>query len=210
MRKLAIGMAFSVVACRSENRAAGSQTRLDTSRDSLQVAVRTAADSSPGIEAAIIDTVPSSAVTAYDDSVIASAVGTHPVVTGRGDTIQYVGGTGLYVDSTREYASEEYRKNDVHYFRVALQMGNLPDGKPIMVTKARVRLPELRPDEELILGSLCRINKIDDPRVIAIATFPTDTTFGPAHYAWRFDPVTETLSGIPATNVSCGRIMGED
>ena len=210
MRKLAIGMIFSALACRGGNRAADSRTRLDTSRDSLQIAVRPAADSSPGIEAAIIDTVPSSPVTAYDDSVIASAVGTHPVVTARGDTIQYVGGTGLYVDSTREYASEEYRKNDVHYFRVALQRGNLPDGKPIMVTKARVRIPQLRLNEELILGSLCRINNIDDPRVIAVATFPTDTTFGPAHYAWRFDPVTETLSGIPATNVSSGRIMGED
>lgn len=114
------------------------------------------------------------------------------------------------VDSTKDYGAEEYEKNGVHYLRVVLQKGSLPDGRPINTTKARVRLPTLRPGEELILASLCRVDGKQDPNILAIATVPEGSDFGPARLAWRFDPVTQTLSGISKPNVTCAHIVGED
>jgi hypothetical protein len=158
----------------------------------------------------IIDTVPSSPTTRFDDSVMAAAAGQQIVVTPRGDTIQWLGGTMFNVDSTREFTAEYYAKNGSKYLRVALITGHSPDGKPIKVTKARVLLPPMTSDGELVLAGLCRIDSVRDPRVLAIATVREGETYGPARYAWRFDPVTQLLSGIPTANVTCAQVTGED
>jgi hypothetical protein len=71
-------------------------------------------------------------------------------------------------------------------------------------------LPPLRPGEELILEGLCRIDGVRDPSVLAIATVPKGEDFGPARYAWRFDPITESLSGISASNVTCAHVVVDD
>ena len=207
-------MAYLVLilaACGGEDRAVTNKTvtttsAADTSQtEKVSTAIQPAPSASP-----IIDTVPSSAVTRYDDSVLATTTGDHPIVTSRGDTIRWTGGTMFNVDSTKQYGAEEYTKNGMHFLRVVLQTGNRPNGKAINVTKARVRLPPMSPDEELILEGLCRVDGVSDRRILAIATVPEHETFGPAHHAWRFDPVTESLSGIPASNVTCAHVVGED
>lgn len=200
-----------IAACVGEDRAATNKTvTTTTTADTLPTEkVAKAAEPAPSASP-IIDTVPSSVVTSYDDSILATTTGDHPVVTSRGDTIRWTGGTMFNVDSTKQYGAEEYTKNGTHYLRVVLQIGNRPNGKAINVTKARVRLPPMGPDEELILEGLCRVDGVRDPRILGIATVPEHETFGPAHYAWRFDPVTESLSGIPASNVTCDHVVGED
>ena len=214
MRRFVAGIILAFLACRGENRTESNQTTSDTNRsDTLQAVVLPAnqpvGNSSPNA-LEVIDTVPSTATTAYDDSVLAISIGDRPVVTDRGDTIRWLGGTEFNVDSTKNYGAEHYEKNRVQYLRVVLKTGNLPNGKAINVTKARVRLPQLRPDEELILASLCRVDGQRDPLILAIATVPEGETFGPARYAWRFDPVTQALSGISTPNVTCAHIVGED
>jgi len=214
MRKLVAGIILAFLACRGQNRAELNQTTSDTNRsDTLRAGVLPASQpvGNPSPNALeVVDTVPSTSTTAYDDSVLTISIGDHPVVTDRGDTIRWRGGTMFNVDSTKDYGAEEYEKNGVHYLRVVLQTGNLPNGKPINVTKARVRLPKLRPEEELILDGLCRVDGEGDPRILAIATVPEGETFGPARYAWRFDPVTQALSGISTPNVTCAHVVGED
>jgi hypothetical protein len=213
MRKFLAGIILAFVACR-ENRTGSNQTTSDANRsDTLRAAVPAATQpvgNSLLKALEVIDTVPSTSTTAYDDSVLAISIGDHPTVTERGDTIRWLGGTMFKVDSTKDYGAEEYEKNGVHYLRVVLQTGNLPNGKAINVTKARVRLPKLHPDEELILESLCRVEGEGDPRILAIAAVPEGETFGPARYAWRFDPVTQALTGISTPNVTCAHVVGED
>jgi hypothetical protein len=114
------------------------------------------------------------------------------------------------VDSTKEYGADYYSKNGSKYLRVTLMIGHHPNGKPIEVTKARVLLPPMTSEGELVLAGLCRIDSVRDPRVLAIATVPEGETYGPARYAWRFDPVTQSLSGIPTSNVTCAQVQGED
>jgi hypothetical protein len=214
MRKFVVGVALALLACRGETRTESNQKTSDTVRsDTLRATVPPGVQQTgnPSLNALeIIDTVPSSSATTYDDSVLAISIGDHPVVTDRGDTMRYLGGTMFMVDTTKDYGAEEYEKNGVHYLRVVLQTGHLPNGRPINITKARVRLPALRPGEELILASLCRVDGKEDPRILAIATVPEGSDFGPARLAWRFDPVTQTLSGISTHNVTCAHIVGED
>jgi hypothetical protein len=214
MRMLEAGIILSLLACRDESRTESNQTASDTNRSDT-VRAEAPATSQPVQKPLlnpleVIDTVPSTSVTACDDSVLATAIGDHPVVTVRGDTIRYLGGTEFNVDSTKNYAAEHYEKNGVNYMRVARQTGNLPNGKAINVTKARVKLPKLRPGEELILEGLCVVDGKRDPRILAIATVPEGETYGPARFAWRFDPVTQALSGISTPNVTCAHVVGED
>ena len=214
MRKLAGGIVLAFLACRGESRTESSQTKSDTNRsDTVRAAIPAASEAvtNSSLNALeVIDTVPSSATTAYDDSVLATSIGDQSLVTERGDTIRWLGGTMFNVDSTKDYGAEHYEKNGVQYLRVVLQTGNLPNGKAINVTKARVQLPKLRPDEELILASLCRVDGKGDSRILAIATVPEGEDFGPARFAWRFDPVSQALSGISTPNVTCAHIVGED
>ena len=216
MQKLIAGLLLILVACHAKEQAVTNQT--DSSATTLSDTLRRAVlrgtqvtANRPGTESeTIIDTVPSSPLTRFDDSVIATAAGQQIVITPRGDTIQWLGGTMFNVDSIKEYGADYYAKNGSRYLRVTLLAGHQPNGKAIEVTKARVLLPANTSDEDLVLAGLCRVDTVRDPRILAIATVPEGETYGPARYAWRFDPVTESLSGIPTSNVTCAQVQGED
>ena len=213
MQKSIVGLILILVACRGQERAAANETVSNAAlpSDTLQPPILPgAAKHSTAETGAIIDTVPSSPATSFDDSVIATAAGQQVVVTPRGDTIQWLGGTMFNVDSTKEYGADYYAKNGTKYLRITLMIGHHPNGKPIEVTKARVLLPPMTSEGELVLAGLCRIDSVQDPRILAIATVPEGETYGPARYAWRFDPVTQSLSGIPISNVTCAQVQGED
>ena len=208
MRQLILVCVFLAIACR-DRRPAVRQTVTDQQTAAAPVTRDSLAPPKGRQEIGTPKTASTSAG-AYDDSVIATGHGTEVIVTASGDTIQWLGGTLFNVDQTGEYGAEEYRKNAVKYLRITLQTGNTPDGRPILITKARAQLPPMTSSEELILEGLCRVNEVRDPLIVAIATIPDGETYGPANYAVRYDPKLETLTQISPTNVTCAHVVGEN
>jgi len=200
--------ALIAVACSAGERAANTDTLT-----SQAAVIHAPTESNPAQthiqELKGLDTV-STAVGAYDDSVLATAHGDQIIVTASGDTVRMLGGTTFDVDGTMDWGAEHYRKNSIQYLRITFQTGYKPGGRAIKTTKARVRLPTMTPSQELILEGLCRVDQIRDPLIVAIATVPEGETYGPASSAWRYNPSTERLTQISPSNVTCAHVVVED
>jgi hypothetical protein len=200
--------ALIAVACSASERAANTDTVT-----SQAAVIHAPPDSIPAQthiqELKGLDTV-STAVGAYDDSVLATAHRGQVTVTPSGDTVQMLGGTTFDVDGTMDWGAEHYRKNSIQYLRITFQTGYKPDGRAIKTTKARVRLPTMTSSQELILEGLCRVDQIRDPLIVAIATVPEGETYGPASSAWRYNRSTERMTQISPSNVTCAHVVVED
>jgi hypothetical protein len=205
--------AFLVLACSGGERSATNDTVAADTLTSQAAVIQPLPESIPAQthiqELKGLDTV-STAMGAYDDSVLAAARGDQVIVTASGDTIQYIGGTIFDVDGTMNWGAEHYRKNSIQYLQITFQTGYKPGGRAIKTTKARVRLPTMISNQELILEGLCRVDQIRDPLILAIAAVPEGETYGPASSAWRYNPSTERLTQISPSNVTCAHVVGED
>ena len=127
-----------------------------------------------------------------------------------GDTVQGRGGMMMDKTVAPGYGFEHYTINSTHYVRVVQTVDSISPGNPVTTTRATLRLPAIDSTEEVAVWGLCAVNGTNDPFVIGIMKPIGDSAEWQASHAWRFDLKASSLQEIPATNVKCGTLKGED
>jgi hypothetical protein len=149
----------------------------------------------------------SAALIAPEDSILDKAIHDH-VVAPNGDTIKYLGGHMMDAGASEVYDIDHYLKNSAQYIRIRRIIGRKPDGNPVLVTRARLRLPPMYPTE-VVTEAFCEINGKPDPSILGLTSTFGDSVDYHARRAWRFDRATETLREIPAAGVTCSPITAD-
>jgi len=134
-----------------------------------------------------------------------------PAVLANGDTVINYGGGILSLTGAQNYAVDHYRIGATHYVRIQRAIGRKANGKPIWLTRARLRLPPMDSTETIVLTEgMCAVNGKNDPSVFGITGTVGDSVRWHAHHAWRFDLAAESLQEIPTAGVTCEHADGED
>ncbi|MFN2636993.1 MAG: hypothetical protein ABR585_08205 [Gemmatimonadaceae bacterium] len=129
-------------------------------------------------------------------------------MTKTGDTLSKMGGGLLASDGAKDYAVDQYWKNGTRYLRVLRAVARTAGGQPIWSTRARLRLPAMKPSETIMFGGSCRKNDKSDPFMLAIVTDTGGSVPGDVKHAWRFDSVSEMLREIATKGISCVNVAG--
>jgi hypothetical protein len=149
----------------------------------------------------------SAALIAPEDSILAKAIHDN-VVAPNGDTIKYLGGHMMDAGASEVYDMDHYLKNRTQYIRIRRIIGRKPDGNPVLVTTARLRLPPMD-STDVVTEAFCEINGKPDPSILGLtSTFGHSVDYH-ARRAWRFDRATGTLREIPAAGVTCSPITAD-
>ena len=149
----------------------------------------------------------SAALIAPEDSILDAGISNEGVLP-NGDTVRVLGGHMMDAGASEVYHMQRYMKNSTQYIRIQRIIGRKPDGNPVLVTRARLRLPPMYPTE-FVTEAFCEINGKPDPSILGLTSTFGDSVDYHARRAWRFDRATETLREIPAAGVTCSPVTAD-
>lgn len=196
-----MAVTISLVACGNQEK----QQHSELSRVALpdSAALSQAKNSDPPR----IASLDSAALSAPEDSILDAGISNEGVLP-NGDTVRGLGGSMMDAGASEVYGIRHYIKNGTHYLRIQRIVGRNPDGNPVWLIKARLRLPRMD-STDVVTEAFCEINGKPDHSILGLTSTFGDSVDYHARRAWRFDRATETLREIPAAGVTCSPITGD-